>query len=86
MFGSFPPPASRRSATIFNAPLLTERKIPVAAQGDAGVWLPLLALFGGSRQAEFAGLRVAACNASIGVKPVSTKSASSSWTLKPANT
>lgn len=45
--------------TIFDAPLFSERKIPVAAQGDAGVWLPLLALFGGSRQAEFAGLRVA---------------------------
>lgn len=45
--------------TIFNAPLFTERRIPVAAKGDAGVWLPLLALFGGSRQAEFAGLRVA---------------------------
>ncbi|MBR1255209.1 site-specific integrase [Bradyrhizobium sp. AUGA SZCCT0240] len=45
--------------TIFNAPLFTERKIPEGAKGDAGVWLPLLALFGGSRQAEFAGLRVA---------------------------
>src|SRR5882724_7943282 len=30
----------------------------VLAWDDAGVWLPLLALFGGSRQAEFAGLRV----------------------------
>ena len=51
--------AAQWRQTIFDAPLFSERKIPVAAQGDAGVWLPLLALFGGSRQAEFAGLRVA---------------------------
>lgn len=43
---------------IFNAPLFTERKLPVGAKGDAGVWLPLLALFAGARQAEYAGLRV----------------------------
>ena len=44
--------------TIFNAPLFTEKKLPVAAKGAAGIWLPLLALFGGARQAEYAGLRV----------------------------
>lgn len=44
--------------TIFDAPLFTEHKVPLALKGEAGVWLPLLALFGGARQAEFAGLRV----------------------------
>lgn len=44
--------------TIFDAPLFTERKLPTGAKGDAGVWLPLLALFAGARQAEYAGLRV----------------------------
>ncbi|MBR1281593.1 hypothetical protein JQ597_06045 [Bradyrhizobium sp. AUGA SZCCT0177] len=43
--------------TIFDAPLFTERKLPVGAKGDAGIWLPVLALLGGARQAEFAGLR-----------------------------
>lgn len=44
--------------TIFDAPLFTEHKLPIGAKGDAGVWLPLLALFAGARQAEYAGLRV----------------------------
>ncbi|MCP1967348.1 DUF6538 domain-containing protein [Bradyrhizobium elkanii] len=44
--------------TIFNAPLFTQHKVPAAAKGDAGIWLPLLALFAGARQAEYAGLRV----------------------------
>lgn len=44
--------------TIFDAPLFTQRQLPVGARGDAGIWLPLLALFAGARQAEFAGLRV----------------------------
>lgn len=44
--------------TIFNAPLFTEHKLPVGAKGEAGIWLPLLALFAGARQAEYAGLRV----------------------------
>ena len=43
---------------IFNAPLFTEHELPVGAKGDAGIWLPLLALYGGARQAEYAGLRV----------------------------
>ncbi|MEY9405315.1 integrase [Bradyrhizobium japonicum] len=43
---------------IFDAPLFTEHKLPTGAKGDAGVWLPLLALFAGARQAEYAGLRV----------------------------
>ncbi|MBR1276535.1 site-specific integrase [Bradyrhizobium sp. AUGA SZCCT0283] len=49
---------ARDLQTIFNAPLFTEHKLPVGAKGDAGIWLPLLALFAGARQAEYAGLRV----------------------------
>ncbi|WP_316186334.1 MULTISPECIES: site-specific integrase [unclassified Bradyrhizobium] len=49
---------ARDLQTIFNAPLFTERKLPAGAKGAAGVWLPLLALFAGARQAEYAGLRV----------------------------
>jgi integrase len=49
---------ARDLQTIFNAPLFTERKLPIGAKGDAGIWLPLLALFAGARQAEYAGLRV----------------------------
>jgi hypothetical protein len=49
---------ARDLQTIFDAPLFTERKIPVGAKGDAGIWLPLLALFAGAQQAEYAGLRV----------------------------
>lgn len=41
---------------IFDAPLFTEHRLPVAAKGAAGVWLPLLTLFAGARQAEYAGL------------------------------
>ena len=44
--------------TIFNTPLFTAHELPVGAKGDAGIWLPLLALFAGARQAEYAGLRV----------------------------
>lgn len=44
--------------TIFDAPLFTARKLPVGAKGDAGIWLPVLALLAGARQAEFAGLKV----------------------------
>jgi integrase len=44
--------------TIFKAPLFTEQETPEGAKGAAGVWLPLLALFSGARQAELAGLRV----------------------------
>lgn len=49
---------ARDLQTIFNAPLFTEHRLPAAAKGDAGAWLPLLALFAGARQAEYAGLRV----------------------------
>jgi integrase len=44
--------------TIFDASLFTARKLPIGAKGDAGIWFPLLALFAGARQAEYAGLRV----------------------------
>lgn len=43
---------------VFNAPLFTEQKIPAGGKGPAAVWLPLLALFMGGRQGEFAALRV----------------------------
>jgi integrase len=49
---------ARDLQTIFNAPLFTEHKLPVGAKGEAAIWLPLLALFAGARQAEYAGLRV----------------------------
>lgn len=49
---------ARDLQTIFNAPLFTDHQLPAAAKGAAGVWLPLLALFAGARQAEYAGLRV----------------------------
>jgi integrase len=50
---------ARDLQTIFDALLFTARKLPIGAKGDAGIWLPLLALFAGARQAEYAGLRVA---------------------------
>jgi integrase len=43
---------------IFDAPLFTAHEWPEGAKGAAGVWLPLLALFNGARQAELAGLKV----------------------------
>jgi integrase len=49
---------ARDLQTIFDAPLFAEHKLPAGAKGNAGVWLPLLALFAGARQAEYAGLRV----------------------------
>jgi integrase len=49
---------ARDLQTIFDTPLFTAYKVPVGAKGDAGIWLPLLALFAGARQAEYAGLRV----------------------------
>jgi hypothetical protein len=48
---------ARDLQTIFDAPLFVANKLPVGAKGDAGIWLPLLALFAGARQAEYAGLR-----------------------------
>jgi integrase len=49
---------ARDLQTIFDAPLFTAHQLPVGAKGDAGIWLPLLALFAGARQAEYADLRV----------------------------
>ena len=43
---------------IFDDPLFTSHDWPEGAQGAAGVWLPLLSLFSGARQAELAGLKV----------------------------
>jgi integrase len=43
---------------VFDAPLFTELKIPAGGKGPAAVWLPLLAVFMGGRQGEFASLRV----------------------------
>lgn len=43
---------------IFNDPLFTTHQWPEGAKGPAGVWLPLLSLFNGARQAELAGLKV----------------------------
>lgn len=43
---------------IFDAPLFTAHEWPEGAGGAAGVWLPLLSLFNGARQAELAGLKV----------------------------
>jgi integrase len=43
---------------IFDDPLFTSHVWPEGAKGAAGVWLPLLALFTGARQAELAGLKV----------------------------
>ncbi|WFU54876.1 site-specific integrase [Bradyrhizobium pachyrhizi] len=48
---------ARDLQTIFNAPLFAEHHLPIGAKGEAGIWLPLLALFTGARQAEYAGLR-----------------------------
>jgi integrase len=42
---------------VFDDPLFTAQEWPVGARGAAGVWLPLLALFTGARQAEIGGLR-----------------------------
>jgi integrase len=49
---------ARGLQAIFNSPLFTTQEIPVGGKGAAAVWLPLLALYAGGRQAEFAGLRV----------------------------
>lgn len=44
--------------TVFDDPLFTTREWPVGARGAAGVWLPLLGLFTGARQAELGSLKV----------------------------
>lgn len=43
---------------IFSAPVFTQGERPKGGQGEAAFWLPLLALFGGERLGELAGLRV----------------------------
>ncbi|WP_343208230.1 site-specific integrase [Bradyrhizobium sp. Ai1a-2] len=43
---------------VFNAPIFTGGEVPTGAQGAAGFWLPVLALFTGARQAEIAGFQV----------------------------
>jgi integrase len=43
---------------IFHTPIYTESERPAGGQGEAAVWLPLLALFTGARLGELAGLRV----------------------------
>ena len=49
---------ARELQLIFDDPLFTSMERPAASQSDAGVWLPLLALFTGARRrAELAGLR-----------------------------
>src|SRR4029453_13755765 len=49
---------ARDLQTIFDTPLFAEGRVPEGGKGYAGIWLPLLALFAGARQAEYAGLRV----------------------------
>lgn len=44
---------------LFNAAVFTEHQLPLGAHGDAGFWLPVLALFSGARQAELGSLTVA---------------------------
>lgn len=45
--------------TIINAPIFQGLKLPKGARGDAGIWLPLIAMYTGARQSEIAGLSVA---------------------------
>jgi integrase len=61
---------ARGLQAIFNAPLFTEQDIPAGGKGPAAVWLPLLALFAGGRQAEFAGLRVSDIREDIDTRTV----------------
>jgi integrase len=43
--------------TLFAAPVFTSGERPEAGGGEAAFWLPLLALYGGARRSELAGLR-----------------------------
>lgn len=43
---------------IFSTPVFTKGERPEGGQGEAAFWLPLLALFTGSRLSELAGLKV----------------------------
>jgi integrase len=51
------PSTNRSCRPVFNAPIFTGGEVPVGAQGAAGFWLPVAALFTGARQAEIAGLQ-----------------------------
>ncbi|MCK1477399.1 site-specific integrase [Bradyrhizobium sp. 197] len=44
---------------LFNAAVFTEHQFPLGAHGNAGYWMPVLALFTGARQAELGGLTAA---------------------------
>jgi integrase len=44
---------------LFNASVFTEHEFPLGAHGDAGFWLPILALFSGARQTELGSLTAA---------------------------
>ncbi len=58
--------------TIFSSSVFTNGKRPKGGQGEAAYWLPLLALFGGGRLSELAGLRVSdiAHNTMIGATAI----------------
>ena len=43
---------------IFGTPVFTKGERPKGGRGEAAFWLPLLALFGGERLSELAGLRI----------------------------
>ena len=59
---SFVPPrlpySTRDLSLIFAIPVFTSGERPIAAGGQAAIWLPLLALFTGARLEELGGLRV----------------------------
>ncbi|WP_407193471.1 tyrosine-type recombinase/integrase [Bradyrhizobium sp. STM 3566] len=44
---------------LFNTPVFTDHQFPLGAHGEAGFWLPVLALFSGARQAELGSLTTA---------------------------
>jgi len=58
--------------TIFSSSVFTNGERPKGGQGEAAYWLPLLALFGGGRLSELAGLRVSdiAHNTMIGATAI----------------
>jgi integrase len=43
---------------IFSGPVFTKGERPKGGRGEAALWLPLLALFGGERLSELTGLRI----------------------------
>ena len=52
------PSTLKKLPVIFSTPVFTEGERPEGGQGEAAFWLPLLALFTGSRLSELAGLKV----------------------------